>query len=109
MTKYITFLQERKPVIFTGDLNVGHLDLDIHNPEAKHIVKQAGLTPQERASFSNLLAQTGCRDAFRFFHSGKRLIVLFTATSLSKAHMSVVDREQRSIHLLVSENICTTS
>ena len=40
---------------YAGDLNVAHLDLDIYNYEAKHIVKQAGLTPQERASFTTLL------------------------------------------------------
>lgn len=44
-----------KSVIYTGDLNVAHLDLDVHNPGAKHIAKQAGLTPQERSSMSALL------------------------------------------------------
>ena len=73
LKKYVSILQEKKPVIFTGDLNVGHLDRDIHNPEAKHIVKQAGLTPQERASFSNFLSETGCVDAFRYFHPGYSL------------------------------------
>jgi exonuclease III len=58
-----------KPVILTGDLNVAHLDLDIHNPTAKHLSKQAGVTPQERQSFSNTLAQE-FQDAFRFFYPG---------------------------------------
>ncbi len=66
-------LKKKKPVILTGDLNVGHLDLDIHNPDAKHIAKQAALTPQERGSFSNLLTTTGFIDAFRFFDPGKSL------------------------------------
>lgn len=50
---------------------MAHLDLDIHNPEAKHLVKMAGVTPQERESFSSLLA-TGFQDALRFFYPGER-------------------------------------
>ncbi len=69
MRDYLCKLRESKPVIFIGDLNVGHLDLDIHNPTAKHIVKQSGLTPEERNSFSSLLA-AGFRDAFRFLYPG---------------------------------------
>jgi len=56
-----------KPVILTGDLNVAHLDLDIYNPTAKHINKQAGLTPQERQSFGGGLA-TEFQDALRYFY-----------------------------------------
>ena len=75
--KYLQALAIRKPVIFAGDLNVGHLDLDIHNPTAKHIAKQAGLTPRERESFSKLLAPSSDLsdprsqpfvDAFRYFY-----------------------------------------
>jgi len=62
---------KEKPVILAGDLNVGHLDEDIHNPSAKHIVKQAGLTPGERKSFGDLL-QSGFVDAFRYFHPTSR-------------------------------------
>ena len=59
-------MDEKKPVIFCGDLNVGHLDLDIYNPTAKHIHKQAGLTPQERESFTRLLESgNGYKDAHR--------------------------------------------
>lgn len=64
---YLSHLSATKPVILTGDLNVGHLDLDIHNPTAKHISKQAGLTPQERKSFGQgLLGDGKFTDAFRF-------------------------------------------
>jgi hypothetical protein len=45
------------------------IDLDIYNPEAKHISKQAGLTPEERESHS-LLLTTNFQDAFRFFYPG---------------------------------------
>lgn len=59
-----------KPVILTGDLNVAHLDLDIHNPTAKHISKQSGLTPQERQSFDTRLAAE-FQDALRYFYPSK--------------------------------------
>jgi len=65
MRAYLQALSERKPVVYTGDLNVGHLDLDIHNPLSKKINMQPALTPQERGAFSQMLAQTGFRDAFR--------------------------------------------
>lgn len=68
--QYLSKLNQRKPVVFTGDLNVGYLDLDIHNPTAKHIDKQAGLTPQERQSHSELLESTNFKDAFRYFYPG---------------------------------------
>ena len=72
MYRYLKELEGRgKPVVLTGDLNVAHLDLDIHNPTAKHIAKQAGLTPQERTSFGTLLA-TGFQDALRFFYPGEK-------------------------------------
>jgi exodeoxyribonuclease III len=68
---YLYHLHNKKPVIFTGDMNVGHLDIDIHNPTARHIVKQAGLTPQERASFTELLSGP-LKDAFRYFYPSAR-------------------------------------
>lgn len=68
MYQYLQTLAKRKPVVYTGDLNVGHLDLDIHNPTAKHIVKQAGLTPQERNSMTSFLSSGIFKDAFRFFY-----------------------------------------
>ena len=76
IVSYLNELRKTKPVIFAGDLNCGHLDLDIYNFEAKHIVKQAGLTPQERSSFSRML-EGGYFDAFRHFHPGTISISLF--------------------------------
>lgn len=71
MRQYLCELREKKPVVFCGDLNVGHLDLDIYNPTAKHIDKQSGLTPEERASFQVLL-DLGFVDAFRYLHPEAR-------------------------------------
>ena len=68
---YLSRLDATKPVIVGGDLNVGHLDPDIYNVGAPHIKKTAGLTPQERASWSRTLAEAGSEglvDTFRHFH-----------------------------------------
>jgi exonuclease III len=56
---YLSHLDARKPVVVGGDLNVGHLDLDIYNVSAAHIKKTSGLTPQERASWTETLATAG--------------------------------------------------
>jgi len=60
--QYLLMLQARKPVIFCGDLNVAHQEIDLVRPGANH--HSAGFTDQERASFSNLLA-AGFIDSFR--------------------------------------------
>jgi exonuclease III len=70
MRNYLNTLRKSKPVIFAGDLNVGYLDLDIYNFDAKHIHKQASLTPEERASHAQLISE-GYIDALRFFYPGK--------------------------------------
>lgn len=67
MRNYLLELQKKKPIIFAGDLNCGYADIDIHNPTAKHIVKQAGLTPRERSSFGEFF-NIGFVDAFRYFY-----------------------------------------
>jgi exodeoxyribonuclease III len=55
------------PVIWLGDLNIAHKPFDVWNNGASHLVKQAGVTPQERASFQEQL-DTGFVDAFRRLH-----------------------------------------
>ena len=55
-------LDQTKPVIYTGDLNVAHEEIDIKNPAANR--KNAGFTDEERAEFSRLLA-CGFTDTFR--------------------------------------------
>ncbi|CAB9501972.1 lyase [Seminavis robusta] len=66
----LAFLQHKQkdgPVMWLGDLNVAHLPFDAYNFGAKHLDKQAGLTPQERASFQAQL-DAGFVDAFRHLH-----------------------------------------
>ena len=54
-----------KPVIFCGDLNVAHREIDLKNPKSN--VNNAGFTPQERGKMDTLLA-SGFVDTFRYFH-----------------------------------------
>ena len=58
------------PVIWLGDLNVAHTALDVWNDGAKHLAKQAGVTPEERASFQAQL-DAGFVDAFRKLHGSE--------------------------------------
>ena len=55
------------PVIWLGDLNVAHTAKETWNEGAKHLVKSAGTTPEERASFEQQL-DAGYVDAFRELH-----------------------------------------
>ena len=59
--------EKNKPVIWLGDLNVAHNEKDTWNEGAKHLVKSAGTTPQERASFDRQLG-AGFVDAFRHLY-----------------------------------------
>lgn len=62
---YLKQLEEKKPVIFCGDLNVAHKEIDLKNPKTNH--KNAGFTNEERGKFSVLL-QNGFIDTFRYFY-----------------------------------------
>ena len=64
---YLKRLEKKKPVIFCGDLNVAHTEIDLANPKAN--VKNHGFTPEERAGFNSLL-QAGFVDTFREFEKG---------------------------------------
>ena len=62
---YIKGLNEKKPVIFCGDLNVAHQEIDLKNPKTNH--KNAGFTDEERACFTNII-NSGFVDTFRYFY-----------------------------------------
>ena len=62
---YLKKLEEKKPVIFCGDLNVAHQEIDLKNPKTNR--KNAGFTDEERARFSELL-KDGFVDTFRYFY-----------------------------------------
>ena len=57
-------LEETKPVVFCGDLNVAHQEIDLANPKSNG--KNPGFTPEERRSFDNIVA-AGFIDTFREF------------------------------------------
>lgn len=62
LREYLSSLDKIKPVIYTGDLNVAHEEIDIKNPSTNH--KNAGFTDEERAEFGKLLS-IGFTDTFR--------------------------------------------
>lgn len=62
--KFVKKLEKKKPVIFCGDLNVAHREIDLANPKSN--VKNAGFTPEERAGFDNII-KAGFVDTFRHF------------------------------------------
>ncbi len=62
---YLKKLEEKKPVIFCGDLNVAHKEIDLKNPKTNR--KNAGFTDEERACFTHLL-ESGFIDTFRHFY-----------------------------------------
>ena len=62
---YIKKLEEKKPVIFCGDLNVAHQEIDLKNPKTNR--KNAGFTDEERARFT-AITQSGLIDTFRHFY-----------------------------------------
>ena len=63
--RYIQQLDNQKPVIFCGDLNVAHEEIDLKNPKTNH--QNPGFTDEERGKFSTLLA-SGFADTFRTLH-----------------------------------------
>ena len=63
--KYLKGLEEKKPVIFCGDLNVAHQEIDLKNPKSNR--GNAGFTDEERRCFGKLL-ENGFVDTFRHFY-----------------------------------------
>ena len=62
---YVKKLEEKKPVIYCGDLNVAHEEIDLKNPKSNRC--HAGFTDEERAKFDNVLA-SGMTDTYRYFY-----------------------------------------
>ena len=65
---YIVGLDKKKPVIYCGDLNVAHEEIDLKNPKTNHM--SAGFSDEERAKFTELLA-AGFSDTFRRLYPDK--------------------------------------
>ena len=75
MNNYLDNLRKIKPVIWGGDLNVIHQDIDIYRPKGHE--KMAGFTKEERNWFTSFLNQ-GYLDLFRYFHPTKQQFTFFT-------------------------------
>jgi exodeoxyribonuclease-3 len=64
---YLKKLEKKKPVIFCGDLNVAHTEIDLANPRAN--IRNHGFTIEERTGFTNFVS-AGFLDTFREFEKG---------------------------------------
>ena len=65
---YLKKLEQKKPVVFCGDLNVAHQEIDLKNPKSNR--HNAGFTDEERACFTRLM-ENGFIDTFRYFYPDK--------------------------------------
>jgi exodeoxyribonuclease-3 len=65
LREYLKELDKKKPIIYTGDLNVAHNEIDLKNPESNH--HNPGFTDEERENFRLLLSE-GFKDTFRELH-----------------------------------------
>ena len=68
---YLKKLDDKKPVIVCGDLNVAHKEIDLKNPKTNR--KNAGFTDEERSKFTELM-EAGFIDTFRYFYPDKENI-----------------------------------
>lgn len=68
MRKYLKKLDEKKPVIYCGDLNVAHKEIDLKNPKTNR--RNAGFTDEERNKMTSLL-EAGFTDTFRYLYPEK--------------------------------------
>ncbi len=66
---YLKNLEKTKPVIYCGDLNVAHEEIDLKNPKTNR--KNAGFTDEERGCFDQVLA-AGFIDTFRYFYPDQK-------------------------------------
>ena len=66
---YLKKLEEKKPVVVCGDLNVAHQEIDLKNPKSNR--KNAGFTDEERAKFTQWL-NAGFTDSFRYFYPDQK-------------------------------------
>ena len=67
--RHLRSLEKRKPVVFCGDLNVAHTEIDLANPKSN--TRTHGFTVEERAGFTALM-EAGFVDTFRDRHPGEK-------------------------------------
>ena len=71
--EYLMMLDKDKPVIFCGDLNVAHEEIDIRN--VKSNIGNSGFTVEERGKMTQLLAE-GFTDTYRYFYPEQKARIL---------------------------------
>ena len=96
---YILGLEAKKPVIYCGDLNVAHKEIDLKNPKTNHM--NAGFTDEERACFTKVL-ESGYIDSFRYFYPDQKDIYSWFLTGRIYIHgghicLSPVKRTQAGV------------
>lgn len=65
LRQYLCELDKQKPIVYCGDLNVAHQEIDLKNPKTNHF--NAGFSDEERGKMTELLA-AGFVDTFRMFN-----------------------------------------
>lgn len=122
---YLKKLDETKPVIICGDMNVAHKEIDLKNPKTNQ--KNAGFTIEERNKFTDLL-ESGFTDTFRYFYpdmeeiyswwsyrfkareknAGWRIDYFLTSSSLdeklagAKIHTEILGSDHCPVELLIN-------
>jgi exonuclease III len=95
-----------KPVLLVGDLNCAHGREDMYNPDAAHIERVPGCTPQERRSFHDrLLAGAGLVDTFRLLHPPESAPGCFSYWS-ARTRARDGNRGLRIDYALASRQLC---
>lgn len=96
--EYMQKLEEKKPVVFCGDLNVAHTEDDLANPKPN--VGKHGFTNEEREGFSNFI-KAGFVDTFRMFKQGNGFYTWWTHWANARAR----NVGWRIDYFLVSDNL----
>ena len=98
--EYLAGLNQKKPLIATGDFNVAHTEIDLAHPDNNH--RSAGFTDEERQGFTNLL-EKGFTDTFRFIHGDVKDVYSWWAQRIKTSKIN--NSGWRIDYWLVSESI----
>ena len=99
---YCKQLDKKKPVIFCGDLNVAHTELDLANPKPNRGKK--GFTDEEREGFQNFV-DAGFVDTFRIFTAGQRpLFLVEPFRQLARAQRGMENRLRAGVRSAEEES-----
>lgn len=98
---YLKHLDESKPVILCGDLNVAHQEIDLKNPKTNR--NSAGFSDEERAKFSELL-ESGFIDTYRYLNPDKIAYSWWSYRFNARAR----NAGWRIDYFIVSKRLCNT-